>query len=245
MRSFGLIGYPLTHSFSKKYFTEKFEREAIADATYALFSIEEIGMLESLLKDHPDLRGLNVTIPHKIGVLSYLTQIDAAAAAIGAVNCLKIDRASQQIKGFNTDAYGFEESLKPFLEAHHQKALVFGDGGAAQAVKYVLNKLNIPFLSIVRKQQNGAINYTDVDEVLLAEYTVLINTTPLGTFPAVDVCPEIPYPYLTDAHLAYDLIYNPEETMFLRQARLQGAQTKNGLEMLILQAEKSWEIWNS
>jgi len=245
MSTFGLIGYPLTHSFSKRYFTEKFEREAISDVNYALFSLENIGMLDALLKEQPDLRGLNVTIPYKIAVLPYIEELDSAAAAIGAVNCLKIDPDTGMIKGYNTDAYGFEASLKPFLNAHHQKALIFGDGGAAQAVKYVLNQLDIPFLSVVRKSQEGAIGYTDLNETLLAQYTILINTTPLGTFPEVDACPDIPYAYLGTEHLAYDLIYNPEETLFLRQARLHGAQTKNGLEMLTLQAEKSWEIWNS
>lgn len=244
-RTFGLIGYPLTHSFSKKYFTEKFVREGVEAVSYQLFSLENISMLEQLLHEHTDLKGLNVTIPYKIGVLKYVTDLDPAAAAIGAVNCLKIDQETKAITGFNTDAYGFEASLKPFLKDHHHKALIFGDGGAAQAVKYVLDQLHIPFLSVVRKAQEGAIGYGDLTEALLAEHTILINTTPLGTFPDVDACPDIPYAYLTPAHLAYDLIYNPEETLFLRRARLQGAQTKNGLEMLTLQAEKSWEIWNS
>lgn len=244
-RTFGLIGYPLTHSFSKKYFTEKFEHEGVEGVSYELFSLENIGMLEQLLHEHHNLKGLNVTIPYKIGVLKYVTDLDPAAAAIGAVNCLKINRETKTIKGFNTDAYGFEASLKPFLKSHHTKALIFGDGGAAQAVKYVLGQLDIPFLSVVRKKQEGSIGYDDLTGELLAEYTILINTTPLGTFPDIDACPEIPYAYLTPEHLAYDLIYNPEETVFLRRARLQGAQTKNGLEMLTLQAEKSWEIWNS
>lgn len=246
MRTFGLIGYPLSHSFSKLFFAEKFARESIEGCAYELFPLPEITQLEELLQNE-QLCGLNVTIPYKVAVLPYVQELDDAAAGIGAVNCLKIeDRDGLRIvKGFNTDAYGFSESLKPLLEDHHKKALVLGDGGAASAVKYVLQQLGIDFLSIVRTAKYGAITYGQVDEALLKDYTILVNTTPVGTFPNVDDSPAIPYEFLTDRHLAYDLVYNPEVTLFLKQAKAQGAKTKNGLEMLQLQAERSWEIWTA
>jgi shikimate dehydrogenase len=246
MRTFGLIGYPLSHSFSKLFFSEKFEREAIQGCTYELFPLPEIEQLGELLQDE-QLCGLNVTIPYKVAVLPFVQELDAAAAAIGAVNCLKVEDhdGTRIIKGFNTDAYGFAESLKPLLSEHHKKALILGDGGAASAVKYVLTSLGIEFLSVVRTPKPGTITYEQVDEALLADHTVLVNTTPVGTFPNVDASPAIPYEFLTDRHLAYDLVYNPEETLFLKLAKAQGAETKNGLEMLQLQAERSWEIWTA
>jgi shikimate dehydrogenase len=246
MRTFGLIGYPLSHSFSKLFFSEKFARESIEGCAYELFPLPEIEQLGELLQNE-QLCGLNVTIPYKVAVLPYVQELDDAAAGIGAVNCLKIeDRDGMRIvKGFNTDAYGFSESLKPLLEVHHKKALVLGDGGAASAVKYVLQHLGIDFLSVVRTPKAGAITYEQVDEPLLQDYTILVNTTPVGTFPNVDASPAIPYEFLTDRHLAYDLVYNPEVTLFLQQAKAQGAKTKNGLEMLQLQAERSWEIWTA
>jgi shikimate dehydrogenase len=239
MRTFGLIGYPLSHSFSKLFFTEKFEKESIHDTNYELFPLPEINELEELLRDE-QLAGLNVTIPYKVAVLPFVDELDSAAAEIGAVNCLKIERLDGQrlVKGFNTDAYGFEASLKPLLQKHHQKALILGDGGAASAVKYVLNKLGISFLSVLRSSKRGAIEYGQVDEMLLNSHTLIINTTPLGTFPKVEECPNIPYEYLTAKHLAYDLVYNPEETLFLQLVREKGGTTKNGLEMLQLQAER-------
>jgi len=245
MRTFGLIGYPLSHSFSKKYFTEKFEQEHILDCRYELFPLEKIGLLESVL-GNPVLRGLNVTIPYKVQVLPYLQEMEEAAAGIGAVNCISIEsrNGERYLKGYNTDAYGFETSLRPFLKAHHQKALVFGDGGAAKAVKYVLHKLGIEFISVVRTPAEGCILYHDVTESLLDTHHILINTTPLGMSPNIESCPDIPYACLTGHHLAYDLVYNPEETLFLRQAAAAGASVKNGMEMLYLQAERSWEIWN-
>jgi shikimate dehydrogenase len=246
MRTFGLIGYPLSHSFSKLFFSEKFERESIEGCTYELFPLPEIEQLGELLQNE-QLCGLNVTIPYKVAVLPFVQELDAAAAGIGAVNCLKIeDREGLRIvKGFNTDAYGFAESLKPLLEDHHKNALILGDGGAASAVKYVLKELGISFLSVVRTPKAGAITYEQVDEALLRDHTVLINTTPVGTFPNVDASPALPYEFLTGSHLVYDLVYNPEETLFLRLAKAKGAKTKNGLEMLKLQAERSWEIWTA
>ena len=247
MRKFGLIGYPLSHSFSKKFFAEKFNREQISDCEYELYPIERIQSLPELLVSEPTLNGLNVTIPYKLAVLPFLDEVDEAASHIGAVNCISIAHKddSRVLKGYNTDAYGFEASLTPLLEKHHSKALIFGDGGAAKAVKYVLSKLNIPFLVVSRRAVTQGISYAAVDAALLQEYTILINTTPLGMSPNLDSCPEIPYSDLDNRHLAYDLVYNPEETVFLQKAASYGARVKNGLEMLYLQAERSWDIWNS
>jgi shikimate dehydrogenase len=246
MRTFGLIGYPLSHSFSKLFFTEKFERELIRNTAYELFPIPEIAGLEDLL-GNPELAGLNVTIPYKVAVLPFVDELDPAAAEIAAVNCLKITHEAdgRKVKGYNTDAYGFEESLKPLLQEHHQRALILGDGGAASAVKYVLQKMGISYLSVLRKAMPGTLQYVDVDEALLRSHTVIINTTPLGTFPNVDECPDIPYECLDAKHLAYDLVYNPEETLFLKMVKEKGGTIKNGLEMLELQAERSWEIWTA
>lgn len=247
MRIFGLIGYPLTHSFSKKYFTGQFEREGTADSKYELFPLENITDLSGLIEGNTELNGLNVTIPHKINVLPYLNEMDDAAAKIGAVNCISIQQKDGRpwLKGYNTDAFGFAESLKPFLKAHHKRALILGDGGAAKAVKYVLDQLAIPYQSVVRTPVAGAITYDEVTAELIGSHQVIINTTPLGTFPNIDASPAIPYHLLTDKHLAYDLVYNPEETAFLQQAKAQGAAIKNGLEMLHIQAARAWAIWNS
>ena len=246
MRKFGLIGYPLSHSFSKKFFSDKFNDEQILDCAYELYPIADFQLLDQLLDEEPELEGINVTIPYKLEILSRLQEIDEAANEIGAVNCVKIlDRDGKRyLKGFNTDAYGFESSIRPLLKIQHTKALVFGDGGAAKAVKYVLKKLNIAFQVVSRKPQAGALTYSEVSSELLKEYTVLINTTPLGMSPNIATCPNIPYESLSNRHLAYDLVYNPEETMFLRNAAERGAVVKNGLEMLYLQAERSWFIWN-
>ncbi|MBB5622511.1 shikimate dehydrogenase [Pedobacter cryoconitis] len=246
MRTFGLIGYPLAHSFSKKFFTEKFAEEGIADHQYELFPIENIAAVVSLIAADDSLAGLNVTIPHKVGVMTYLNELDPAAETIGAVNCISIQHKDGQtwLKGFNTDAYGFQESLKPYLKKHHTHALILGDGGAAKAVKYVLDQLQITYLSVVRTVAPNAILYSDLTEDLLQKHQVIINTTPLGTFPNVEAAPAIPYQWLTDQHLAYDLVYNPEETEFLKRAKAKGAAIKNGFEMLQLQAERSWFIWN-
>lgn len=247
MRTFGLIGYPLAHSFSKKFFTEKFAEEGIADHQYELFPIENIAAVVSLIAADDSLAGLNVTIPHKVGIMAYLNELDQAAETIGAVNCISIQHKEGQawLKGFNTDAYGFQESLKPYLKKHHTHALILGDGGAAKAVKYVLDQLQITYLSVVRTAAPNAILYSDLTEDLLQKNHVIINTTPLGTFPNVEAAPAIPYQWLTDQHLAYDLVYNPEETEFLKRAKAKGAVIKNGFEMLQLQAERSWFIWNS
>lgn len=246
MKLFGLIGFPLSHSFSKKYFTEKFEKEGIENHQYDLFPIEDVNLLPKLLADNPQLNGLNVTIPHKVNVIRYLNDIDEAAEAIGAVNCIRITNSANGtvLKGYNTDAYGFEESLKPLLKHNHNKALVFGDGGAARAVKYVLTKLGIDFKIVVRKATEGAILYSDLNAELIKSHLLLINTTPLGMEPNISTCPDIDYSNISNQHLAYDLVYNPLETEFMKRAGANGAVTKNGLDMLYLQAEKAWEIWN-
>lgn len=246
MKTYGLIGYPLSHSFSKKYFTEKFQHEGITDHQYELFPIANIKSLPDLLSENPSLCGLNVTIPHKVSVLCYLNEVDEAAEKIGAVNCISIKNfeGSNYLKGYNTDAYGFEESLKPLLGLQHTRALVFGDGGAAKAVKYVLEKLNIQYQVVVRTAAPGAILYAEITPEILASHQLLINTTPLGMSPDIDTYPEIDYSQLGSEHLAYDLVYNPLETTFLAKAAERGAAIKNGLEMLYKQAEKAWAIWN-
>lgn len=247
MRKFGLIGFPLTHSFSKKFFTEKFEKEHIANCTYELHSIAEAREVMDLIEREPSLCGLNVTIPHKLNIMPFLNEIDSAAQEIGAVNCIAVNQndGTPILKGYNTDAYGFEESLKPLLHNGYQKALIFGNGGAAKAVEYVLQQLNIPYLVVVRNPAPNTILYSAITKAILAEYKLLINTTPLGMLPNLDSFPPIPYQYLDQSHLAYDLVYNPEETAFLTKAKAQGAKIKNGLEMLHLQAERSWYIWNN
>lgn len=247
MKTYGLIGYPLSHSFSKKFFSEKFEQEGITECKYELYPMEKAESIMELIAADPTLCGLNVTIPHKQNVLPFITTFHPAAAEIGAVNCIAIDQSgiSPKLIGYNTDAYGFEESLRPMLEEHHQQALVFGDGGAAKAIKYVLHKLQIPFSVVVRKPAPNAILYEDVTEEMLSTHQILINTTPLGLSPNYDTFPPIPYQFLTEKHLAYDVVYNPEITSFLGKALAQGAKIKNGLEMLYLQAERSWYIWNT
>jgi shikimate dehydrogenase len=247
MRKFGLIGYPLSHSFSKKFFTQKYESEDITNCVYNLYPLKNIEELKQLLAEDAELEGLNVTIPYKLDVMPFLQEIDDAARKIGAVNCIKIINDGEQkiLKGFNTDAYGFEASLKPLLENGHNKALVLGDGGAAKAVKYVLDRLSIPFIIVTRTATDNSILYEDLTADILSEYTIVINTTPLGMSPDVISAPAIPYEFLTARHLVYDLVYNPEETTFLNKSKLQGATIKNGLEMLYLQAERSWYIWNN
>lgn len=246
MRTFGLIGYPLAHSFSKKFFTEKFQEEGIAGHQYELFPIENIAAVVSLIAADDSLSGLNVTIPHKVGVMAYLNELDPAAETIGAVNCISIQHQEGKtwLKGYNTDAYGFQESLRPYLKKHHTHALILGDGGAAKAVKYVLDQLQLTYLSVVRSAAPDAILYSELTAEILQQYQVIINTTPLGTFPNIEAAPAIPYEWITDRHLAYDLVYNPEETEFLKRAKAKGAAIKNGFEMLQLQAERSWYIWN-
>lgn len=247
MKEFGLIGFPLSHSFSKKYYLDKFAREGIAGVAYELYPIERIDELPALLADNPALAGINVTIPHKIAVMQYLDHLSGEARAIDAVNCIKIDRAGggkPVLTGYNTDVHGFEQSLKPLLRPHHRQALVLGNGGAAKAVFYALERLGIAYKTVSRNPADGQLGYGQLTPEVMGEHTVIINTTPLGTYPNVDACPDIPYGLLADRHLLYDLVYNPEVTEFLRRGQAQGATIKNGMEMLVLQAERNWEIWN-
>ncbi|MBO9572325.1 MAG: shikimate dehydrogenase [Chitinophagaceae bacterium] len=242
MRRFGLIGYPLGHSFSKKYFTEKFEKEGIADCIFELFPIESIDEFPSLIKQYPDLKGLSVTIPYKQSVYKYLDQINIPKG-INACNSIKIDNG--KLSGYNTDYIGFKKSFIELLQPHHKKALVLGNGGATEAVVYVLNQLNIGY-KIVSRQLHGAssLTYADIDKELIESHQVIINSTPLGTYPSVDACPDIPYEYLTPDHYLFDLVYNPPKTLFLQRGEAKGALVKNGYDMLSIQAEESWKIWN-
>lgn len=246
MRTFGLIGYPLSHSFSQKYFTEKFKKENISDCEFKNFSIEDISQLQSILENNPTLSGLSVTIPHKQNVITLLDETDKAAKEIGAVNCVKIKHTTEgkiHLTGYNTDIFGFEKSLKPLLKPHHKKALILGAGGASKAIEYVLNSLEIKFKTISRTKSE--LSYSDITRNIIEEHTLIINTTPLGMFPNINEYPNIPYEFLSPKHLLYDLTYNPEETLFLKKGKEKGAQIKNGLEMLHLQAEKAWGIWQS
>ncbi|MCB0547623.1 MAG: shikimate dehydrogenase [Phaeodactylibacter sp.] len=245
---FGLIGYPLSHSFSKRYFNEKFRRENRAGHHYELFPLEDIGELPGLISNHPNLRGLNVTIPYKQQVRAYLDGLDETAAAVGAVNTIKIDAG--KCTGYNTDVFGFELSLRRFLEgngttAEGLRALVLGTGGAARAVVYALRKMGIAFHLVSRSQRPEQLTYRELNETLMQNHRLIVNTTPLGMSPEVDTYPEIPFQHIGPQHLLYDLVYNPEETAFMARGKQRGAAVFNGLEMLHLQAEKAWEIWNS
>lgn len=241
MNLYGLIGMPLTQSFSKKYFTEKFEREKIADAAYELFPLENISLLKDLLTAQPDLKGLNVTIPYKEQVLPFLSGMNAEAREIGACNCIKI--TGGQLTGFNTDAPAFHQSLLPQLQSHHKKALILGTGGAAKAVLYVLRSLGIEYVYVSRSKGAG-FTYDELSKAIVQEYPLIINATPLGSFPKINTAPGIPYEYLTADNYLYDLVYNPAKTLFLEKGEQQGAAIKNGYEMLVGQAELSWQIWN-
>ena len=242
MKVYGLIGYPLGHSFSKGFFAEKFAREDIKDCTYDTFPLTTIQEFKTLLASQPQLCGLNVTIPYKEQVIPFLDELSPAAAQIKAVNCIRfIDGVKT---GFNTDAIGFRRSLEPLLKEHHTNALILGTGGAAKAVQYVLEALDIPFTQVSRKAAPGIVTYDDLDKDVMEENTIIINTTPLGMYPNVDAAPELPYEFITSQHLLYDLVYNPATTAFLQKGADKGAAIKNGHEMLIMQAEASWEIWN-
>lgn len=238
---FGLIGYPLSHSYSPSWFHEKFLREGI-DAIYQAFPLQSIDEFPAWLLQHPDISGLNVTIPHKTAVIPFLDHLDESAKAIGAVNCIAFENGKRM--GYNTDWCGFRDSLQPLLTIHHKKALILGSGGAAKAVAYALQQLGIPFKVVSRGQPDGPfLDYDAITPALLKEFRLIINTTPLGMAPQENSKPEIPYHSLTDRHLLYDLIYNPAETEFLKLGKANGAAIKNGLEMLHLQAEASWKIW--
>jgi shikimate dehydrogenase len=242
---YGLIGKDISYSFSRDYFTKKFLELNLKEYSYRNFDIPEIEEFPFLLyQKEDDYQGLNVTIPYKESIMKYLSQIDEVAEKIGAVNTIKITEDNEFI-GYNTDVYGFEKSLTPLLNSHHQKALILGTGGASKAIAYVLEKLNIEYKFVSRTPEAGQFSYGSLNETILNEFYLIINSTPLGTFPDIELSPDIPYNHLTKKHLLYDLIYNPEETTFLKLGKNQGSIIKNGSEMLKFQAEKSWEIWNA
>lgn len=242
MKQYALIGFPLSHSFSKTFFENKFKEENRNDCTYSSCELPDIHLLPDWIKKNPLLRGFNVTIPYKEAILPYLHELSDEAAEIGAVNCVSIENG--YLKGYNTDAYGFSTSLKPFLEKHHTHALIFGTGGASKAVQYSLKKLSISFYTVSRKPHDKhTLSYEEINEKMLQHITLLINASPVGMYPNTQEKPLIPYQALNTSHLLYDLVYNPEKTAFLQAGEKQGATCINGLNMLHLQAEKSWEIW--
>ncbi|GGF18234.1 shikimate dehydrogenase family protein [Flavobacterium limi] len=242
-RRFGLLGRNISYSFSKGYFTEKFSDEIFKGNSYENFDISEINHFAGLLKNNPDLKGLNVTIPYKEQVIPYLDKLSKKAALIGAVNTIKFTK-NGKLKGYNTDYYGFKKSLKPLLESHHKKALILGTGGASKGVAFALDELDIPYTFVSREAKENIIDYNLINATTFDNFQIIINCTPVGTSPNIEACPDLPYEFFTDKHIAYDLIYNPAETQFLKNAKERGAVIKNGLDMLILQAEKAWKIWN-
>ncbi|UOB18185.1 shikimate dehydrogenase family protein [Abyssalbus ytuae] len=239
---FGLLGKNISYSFSQGYFTEKFNHLGLKGHKYINFDIDTIEKLPDIIRENPNLKGMNVTIPYKEKVIPYLTALNKKAKRIGAVNTIKI--TPEGLKGYNTDCYGFKKSLQPFLKAHHKKALILGTGGASKAIAYVLDELGIDYYYVSRKATGNKLSYDDLNKKIMDKFQIIINCTPLGTFPNIQEKPDLPYKYITQNHLLYDLIYNPEETTFLKLGREKGAQICNGLKMLQLQAEKAWNIWN-
>lgn len=248
MKTFGLVGYPLGHSFSKKFFTEKFDTEGLTDHQYLNFEIDTIEKFPGIFETNSDIIGLNCTIPYKQQVMKYLDEVDEEAMIVGAVNTIKPIRTADglKLKGFNTDIIGFENSIKPMLSAQHKRALILGTGGASKAIKHILKKLGIEYVSASIEDElfEDEIRYNQIDRKVIEERLIIINATPLGTFPKVDACADIPYEYITDKHVMFDLVYNPEVTLFMKKGQEKGAKTKNGLEMLHGQALASWKIWN-
>lgn len=246
MTKYGLLGYPLTHSFSRKFFIEKFEKENIK-ASFDNFELEEAKQMMDAVKEESELKGFCITIPHKQTILPFLDEVDEAIDKIGAVNCVKVDRSGADIrlKGFNTDVIGFEESFKSPLKSSHKKAIILGTGGASKAVEFVLGKLGIAYQMVSRKKTEQTLCYEDITPAFMQDIQVVVNTTPLGMYPKVDACAMLPYESVNSQHYFYDLVYNPLETLFLKNAREQGATTKCGMDMLELQAEANWRIWES
>ncbi len=248
MKLYGLIGYPLSHSFSKKYFTEKFKNEGIKNAEYRNFEISSIDSLPDLIKSNPDLLGFSVTIPHKESIIPFLDNLDVTAKEIGAVNAVKISRtfAGVALIGYNTDCYGFTKSLQKFLKGNESSALIFGSGGASKAVQYALNTLNINYKIVSRNPEqniNNMISYADVSADMISQIDILVDTTPVGMWPKINQALDIPYQHIKTGCIAYDLTYNPEKTLFLQKAEKYGAIVCNGLKMLELQAERAWSIF--
>ena len=245
MQKYGLVGYPLKHSFSIGYFNEKFSSEKI-EAEYINFEIPDINNFPEIIQANPNLHGLNVTIPYKEKVIPYLDELDKQAAAIGAVNVIKIIRnkgGKPKLIGYNSDIIGFTQSIQPLLLSHHKKALILGTGGASKAVFHGLKNLGIEAKFVSRTARFGMLTYEELNAEIIKEYTVIVNCTPVGMYPKVDACPDIPYEAITSEHLLYDLLYNPHITLFMKKGEAKGAVTKNGLEMLLLQAFAAWEIW--
>ncbi len=246
MKLLGLIGYPLSHSFSAGYFSEKFRKEGIGDFRYLNFPLQDLSGFNELVRTHPEIIGLNVTIPFKEKIIDYIDKLDPVAEKIGAVNTLKFIQyeSRKTITGYNTDYWGFRDSLLPDLDRIHKNALILGTGGASKAVSYVLKELGINYIFVSRNPEQGELGYHDLCSSVINKHLIIINTTPTGTFPDISSFPDIPYDLLTMDHLLYDLVYNPPETEFLRLGRQKGARCINGQKMLEIQAEKSWEIWN-
>ena len=245
MDKYGLIGYPLGHSFSVNYFNQKFADEGI-NAKYINFEIPSVDQIIEVVSSNPDLRGLNVTIPYKERVIEFLDQLSPEARAIGAVNVIKVtnDGGKIRMKGFNSDVIGFTQSIEPMLDDHHKKALVLGTGGASKAVCYGLKSLGLETVCVSRYERPKTICYKDITPEVVAEYNVIVNCSPVGMYPHTNECPQLPYEALNERNILYDLIYNPDETLFMKKGAERGAQVKNGLEMLRLQAFASWEMWN-
>ena len=245
MDKYGLIGFPLGHSFSRNFFNEKFENEGIK-AKYINFEIPQIEDLPEILASNPELKGLNVTIPFKQKVMAYLDELSPEAKAIGAVNVIRVSHKGKDVvlKGFNSDVIGFTRSIEPMLEPAHKKALILGTGGASKAIEYGLKTLGLETLFVSRTKKENTITYEEVTHEIIKEYNVIVNCTPLGMYPKADTCPDIPYEAMDGHTILYDLIYNPDDTWFLTKGAKYGATTKNGLEMLLLQAFASWEFWN-
>lgn len=242
MKCYGLIGRTLSHSFSKGYFTKKFAEEKLLDCHYELFEIQRMDDFPFVLASNPCLNGLNVTIPYKEEVLQYLTAEDEIVKAVGACNCIKID--GENLVGYNTDVFGFRCSLERQLQSHHKKALILGTGGASKAIRFVLDQMGIGYHLVSRVKKQDVLCYEEIDREMLNEFQLIINTTPVGMYPMIDNAPSIPYEFITPRHFLFDLIYNPAKTTFLLEGEKRGAQTSNGYEMLVHQAEESWRIWN-
>ena len=245
MDKYGLIGYPLGHSFSKNFFNEKFENEDI-NAQYLNFELPSIDSLPEIIDMNPELKGLNVTIPYKEKVISFLDYISPEARAIGAVNVIRVTHKGKNVvlRGYNSDVIGFTKSIEPLLERFHRKALILGTGGASKAVNYGLKSLGLETVFVSRYKRPGTIQYEEITPEVIKEYNVIVNCTPVGMYPKVETCPRLPYEAMDSHTLLYDLIYNPDETLFLHNGAIHGATVKNGLEMLLLQAFASWEFWN-
>lgn len=240
---FGLVGRNIDYSFSRKYFTERFEKDDQPDFSYVNFDLADISEFPSIIQNNRNLKGLNVTIPYKESVIPYMDKMSANAEKIGAVNTIRFTKKGY-LKGYNTDFYGFKKTLKPLLQPHHKKALILGTGGASKGVAFALNQLGILYTFVSRQATENNIDYDRINATTFDNYQIVINCTPIGTSPDIDKFPDLPYEFFSEKHIAFDLIYNPEETAFLKKAKANGALIKNGYDMLVYQAEKSWKIWN-